>query len=893
VSGATCGASAASVALAGQGTNGVVGVQPGSIDFGLTACGARAADRTVTISNTGNGAVTFNAALAAGTRYVVTPASGTIAAGASATLTVSPNAIPTVSLTTPDLYADTLTVTTSAFGDTPHTIALHQTARGARIVASRSTIAFGDVPVSSAQSAALTLENQGNAPATLTLGASGDDFAVTPTAATLVSPGASLAASASFSPTAAVARTGSVSIGAGASDVLCDALPPAVALSGTGTSGAVALSTSSLDFGQVDCAARAQAQSVTITNTGNGSFSFNAALSRGAQSPFSISPASATLAPGASRVVTVTPAAIPQTASTSTDAFGDTLTISTDVVGDQPHAIALHQTARGAVLRLSTNTLAFGDVPLGTSSTSAFSIFNDGNAPARVSLVYGGADFTTSPAGPYPVAAAGQSNVTGRFAPSNTNAQSVPVSLQVGAGDAICSPPPSMTFTGRGTNGSVGLSPSALDFGAVACGAQGAAQVITVSNGGNAPFTFTAGIVGTPVRPYNVGTPQGTSVAAGASVTIVVTPPQVPAVSSVQQGLYDGVLRVTTSVFGDTPHDVPLRLTARGAILTTSTSSIAFGDVPVGQTATSTLTITNAGNAPAAVSYGVLDAATGGVSKDFFVSPQGQSVAGGGNLPLTASFAASYGAHTGTASMSVPSGTVLCAALPSAVTLAGTGVRGVATVSATGLAFGQVCSSLAPQDNKGLVRNVTLSNTGNLAFTWNASAIGGRFAVAPASGTIAAGAQVAISVSPHDVPNPAGAYGDTLRITTDIPNDAAHDVALSATATGAVYTFNPTSIVFPNGTGDARLPFTIRNDGNAGTAGQGTGLSMAAGSSSSLVVSPAQIVSLAPGAQAQSVAIFWRANAPAGTHTGSIVLTPLSSEAICARRPTLPVSGTK
>ena len=61
--------------------------------------------------------------------------------------------------------------------------------------------------------------------------------------------------------------------------------------------------------------------------------------------------------------VTVTPSGVPAVSSTADDLYADTITITTDVVADSPHAIRLHETAQGAILALAPASIEFGDVP--------------------------------------------------------------------------------------------------------------------------------------------------------------------------------------------------------------------------------------------------------------------------------------------------------------------------------------------------------------------------------------------------------------------------------------------------------------------------------------------------------------------------------------------------
>lgn len=164
---ARCGQLPPPVALAGIGTKGDVAFSPGALDFGGVDCGTQGAAQSVTFSNAGNEAYTVTPMLGAGdvSPYALemNPATGIVAAnGGSLTLTVTPKAIPATSAV-PGSYGDTLTVTTTAQNDIPHSIALAEGARGAILVLSTSSIDFGQLNVPAPAYATFTIQNSGNA----------------------------------------------------------------------------------------------------------------------------------------------------------------------------------------------------------------------------------------------------------------------------------------------------------------------------------------------------------------------------------------------------------------------------------------------------------------------------------------------------------------------------------------------------------------------------------------------------------------------------------------------------------------------------------------------------------------------------------------------------------
>lgn len=170
------------------------------------------------------------------------------------------------------------------------------------------------------------------------------------------------------------------------------------------------------------------------------------------------------------------------------------------------------------------------------------------------------------------------------------------------------------------------VSPPALDFGKVSCGATGSPLTLTVTSQDDAPFDFHVTLAkGTTfdVMPTN-GTLQP-----GASRTIVVTPAGVPSTSALTDNLYGDTLRVVTTSLNDAPHDVDLRQSASGAILHyTLPASIDFGRVQVDAPTAQTFAIENAGNVDATV---IAKSPTNAFSMGPTVVPAGTTI----QAPLT------------------------------------------------------------------------------------------------------------------------------------------------------------------------------------------------------------------------------------------------------------------
>jgi hypothetical protein len=432
----------------GTGTNGAIGISASSVSFGQVACGTAAAPQSLTIKNVGTASFTWSASLATGTAYALTPAKTTLAPGDSGSLGITPSAIPQTSSVANDLYADTLTITTTIDGDTPHVVAIHETARGAILTTATTDVPFGGVRIDTTGTAQFSVTNAGNVATNLSfgLGTPSGPFAFAPQGGS-VAAGGNATITASFTPTATTPYSDNAAFAVSNGTPLCGPLPPAISVSGTGTNGAPKISPTNLDFLLVPCGSQAAPQNVAIENTGTASFGFTAALTSGA-SYYTLGAPSGSVAPGDAFNLSVTPVAIPASSLTTSDLYAGAVTITTDVVGDTPHVVSLHETALGARLSINVSQLDFGPVTIGTSKDLPFSVTNDGNAAADVSYTgFTSPPVSVAPAGP--VAGGASLDVTATFTPQDGSTLSQSLALQTSSG--LCLPlPASIPVTGSG-----------------------------------------------------------------------------------------------------------------------------------------------------------------------------------------------------------------------------------------------------------------------------------------------------------------------------------------------------------------------------------------------------------------------------------------------------------
>lgn len=590
-------------------------------------------------------------------------------------------------------------------------------------------------------------------------------------------------------------------------------------------------SSTTLDFGEVNCGTTAAANGITLANPGGSAFKFTASLAKGAGSAFAIEPSSGEVAAGGSVTINVTPRAIPTTASTAENAFGDVLSVFTNITGSAPTTIPLRQRARGAELSFASPQVAFGAVSLNSTQTT-LALRNSGNAPARVSLQSSSGAFGVSGAAS-DLAGGAVVDTFVTFTPPGLSGTSGLLTMTASEGDVLCRPLPSpLVVSGSGTASGIDASPATVQFGdagLVDCGQAATPQSITLSNVTALPTTFSATLGKGALSNFTLSVYNGV-IPANGSTTVAVIPKPIPPTSLTTLGLYNDAVTITTNGLNDSPHVVALQMSARGAIIARATGSIGFGNVGVAGTSQSVFTLSNQGNIDYVVDH-VLAAP--------FTLPAPITVPAGGNVVVPVSFTpAALQAYADSAVL-VPAASETrsrCANLPAALTLSGTGVQNTLTAFPGSLNFGSVnCGT------QGGVQSVQIKNNGP-AGVLNLDLLKGRGTVFELRDTddnvlanslpMTAGESVTIQVEPLAIPALAPVtnnfFGDTL-LATFVPTPAGAQIAtLSITLTqgarGVILEFRnnvgsaaSTGIAFGNlavAAAASRQYFSVINNGN-------------------------------------------------------------------------------
>jgi Abnormal spindle-like microcephaly-assoc'd, ASPM-SPD-2-Hydin/Transmembrane protein 131-like N-terminal len=266
-------------------------------------------------------------------------------------------------------------------------------------------------------------------------------------------------------------------------------------------------------------------------------------------------------------------------------------------------------------------------------------------------------------------------------------------------------------------------------------------------------------------------------------------------------------------------------------------TSVTFGNLNVGSSATQTVQLSNTGNA----SFTVTQVSAAGVGVSVSGLPVPTTIAPSQSVPLTVTFAPTAGgAVAGGITVTNDGGVNVLAAVT------GTGVQAGLSVSPTSASFGSVVTGSTNS------QTIQLKNTGTASLTVSQiAATGSGFSVSGASVPLALAPGQTSTFNVQFDPTAAGAVNGSVSIVSTAPNSPA-TVSLSGTGVAATRTLSvsPGSLSFGsiNNGSTASQGFTVTNTGNSnvaisGMSATGTGYSVVSGGSA-VTLSPNQSASV-------------------------------------------------
>ncbi|MGH9572310.1 MAG: beta strand repeat-containing protein, partial [Candidatus Acidiferrales bacterium] len=553
---------------------------------------------------------------------------------------------------------------------------------------------------------------------------------------------------------------------------------------GNAGGGVLAASARTIGFGNV-AVGTTSTQSVTITNTGTGAVNISGATVSGAVFTVVGATPSSSLAVGQTATVQI------RFAPTSMTPATGALTVTSDATNSSL-AVALSGTGLEAVPAFSPSSLNFNNISVGQTSAQNVTLSNTGNMNLAVSAAtVSGTGFSMSGLSmPATIAPNTSSTFSVQFTPQSSTGANGGIQFT----DNAPSPTQTLTLTGSAVTAGSTLvaNPGSFNFGNVLVG-NSSTQAITVTNSGSSAITINSlGSAGAGLSATGIA--SGQSIAAGASATV--TAKFAPTVGGTGSGTITIVSTATNS-----PLVIALNGTGTQAALTANPSSINFGSILVGNTASVNVTLTNSGTANLSIS----GASAGGTGFSMStLSPQTLSPGG------TAAFTVTFGPKAaGNASGSV-SITSTAPGSPLVISLAGSGTatQPQMNVNPSSVAFGNV--NVGGNSSK----TVTLTNTGNAMLSITAATISGAgYTMNLQPTSINAGANTTFTVT--FAPTASGSASGSISIASNVPGSPS-TIALSGTGLQAQVAATPSSVAFGTVTiGNTNSqPITLKNNGN-------------------------------------------------------------------------------
>ena len=487
-------------------------------------------------------------------------------------------------------------------------------------------------------------------------------------------------------------------------------------LAGTGTGqAAVVLTPATLLFPDTTAKASSAAKTVTVTNNGSVTTALQAPAASGDYT-VTANTCGAALAPAAACTFGVVFTPTVSGLRTGTVQLVDT---------NGTHTVPLTGNGIAGTASLSPVSLTFPDTPLnGLSPVRTVTLSNTGNGPLRVGAVTVSGDFAeTDTCANATLTSAQSCTISLSFSPTRAGSRSGTLVVTTDSNGTAASAGIVALQGNAQASFSIVLTPTLVNFGAVAVGTSGPVQNITVSNTGSGSGGIGAATV---TGDFSIrGNTCGTSLATqtGCTVSLVFTP--------TGSGARTGSFSIATDAGVQTAS-----LAGTGTLPATDTLaplSLNFSGSTVGTaSAAQSVTLTNNGDVPlllvsASVTSGEFTA----------VNSCGTSLAAHSTCSIRVSFAPkSVGSQIGTLVISDVQRAQV-------VTLTGTAVAAAGVTLAPGaLSFPQtgVGNATAPQI-------ATLTNNGGVPLTLNGIAVTGDFGMTATSGACSSGATLAVGAS--------------------------------------------------------------------------------------------------------------------------------------------------
>lgn len=573
------------VSLTGTGVSPVtyqLSLSTGGLGFGNQVVGTTSA-LPLTLTNTGTGSVTVSQVSASGTGFGIAGFSGPV------TLAPGQNTSMSVTFTPPNVnnFAGSVTVVSTAT-NSPASFPLsgNGVASSVQLSANPTAVNFGNVSISggASQTQTVTLTNSGNSSVSISqIAASGTGFSLSAIALPVtLAAGQSTSFSVTFTPAVSGSVTGSIAVTSNATNS-----PLSISLSGTGVKPLITVTPSSIGFGNVNVGSTGT-QTITVQNPGTATLSVTQATAGGTGFNLSGLTLPLSVAPGASASfnMTFTPAAA--------GAVSGSLTLTNNAT-NPALSIPVSGSGVASTLQLSANptSLSFGNVSVSSPASQTVTVTNSGSSSVSISQVTAsGTGFSLSAIALPATLAAGQStSFSVTFAPASAGSVTGNVTVTSNATNS----PLTIAMSGTGVKPLINVTPSTVSFGNVTVGVTNT-QTMTVQNPGTATLSVTqATVSGTGFSVSGLTLPLSVAPGASASFNMGFAP--------ASAGSFTGSLTLTNNA---TNPALSIPLSGSGVSstfqLSANPTSLSFGSLTTGTSATQTVTLSNTGNASVTIS---------------------------------------------------------------------------------------------------------------------------------------------------------------------------------------------------------------------------------------------------------------------------------------------------
>jgi hypothetical protein len=382
-------------------------ITPKSLAFASVAAGTDSAAKTVTLTNSGTGALSIGSIAASGDFTQTNNCSSSLAAKGSCTVNVTFN---------PSIVGALTGILTFTDGATTSPQLVKLTGTGiAPLTFSPTSLTFSSTVVGNTSSATVTVTNKQTTAISLSPAASSDYSVSGGTCGGSLAAGANCTITVTFTPQYKGSIKGALAITTNGAFS-----PQIVGLTGTATGGPtvpLTISPTSLTFTSTGIGATTAPTTVTVTNKSTGPITINtiSASADYAAAGSGTSPCGGPLAKSAKCTLSVT------FKPSDTGAIKGAVSIASTGLGS-PQIIGLSGTGAIPVV-LSPTTIAFGDQTVGTTSgPQTVTLTNNSGGALTISSIVGSGDFTAAPAGATPcgatVAAAATCTFSVTFTPN-------------------------------------------------------------------------------------------------------------------------------------------------------------------------------------------------------------------------------------------------------------------------------------------------------------------------------------------------------------------------------------------------------------------------------------------------------------------------------------------